>query len=146
MIVTERAGRISVFESGEPDAPRLASYEIPDALSIGEGGAMGITVDKDFANHPYVYVCVSRDADGRDGPEPYVNQVLKYQVGDDIGLTLEGPLFTDRIVANRQHNGCAVEMDADGLLWISVGDVLQAKKDWPGDPQRLNGKVLRVRA
>lgn len=144
MIVTERAGRISVFESGAPNAPRLASYEIPDALSIGEGGAMGITVDKDFANHPYVYVCVSRDADGRDGPEPYVNQVLKYRVGDDVGLTLEGPLFTERIAANRQHNGCAVEMDADGMLWISVGDVLQARKDWPGDPQRLNGKVLRV--
>ncbi len=145
MLVTERVGRLTVFESGEPGAPRLASYDIPDALSIGEAGAMGIAVDTDFANHPYAYVCVSRDADGPEGPGPYVNQVLKYRIGADLGLTLEGPLFAQVMGANRQHNGCAVEMDSDGLLWISIGDNLHAKEDWPGDPERLNGKVLRVR-
>lgn len=145
MLVTERVGRLSVFESGEPGAPRLGSYDIPDAVAIGEGGAMGIAVDLDFANHPFAYVCVSRDADGPDGPEPYVNEVLKYRVGADHSLTLEGPLFAQQIGANRQHNGCAVEMGSDGMLWISVGDNLHAREDWPGDLSRLNGKVLRAR-
>ena len=44
-----------------------------------------------------------------------------------------------------RHQGCAVEVDATDHLWLSVGDAnLPAGENRAQDPDRLNGKVLRL--
>ncbi len=143
MFVSERRGRIRIFESGEPGAELLGTVEVEHARPFGEAGVMGMAVDRDFENFPYLYVCASRDEDGEAGPADWVNQLLRYHITDE-GLVLEGTVFDDVILANRQHNGCAVEMDDSGHIWMTTGDNLGGRRGIPQDPTRLNGKVLRV--
>jgi glucose/arabinose dehydrogenase len=103
---------------------------------------MGMDFDPDFDQHPYLYVCASRDADGEAGDAPWRNELLRFRVaGNEI--TFEGQVFESGIQADRRHNGCAVEADLNGRIWMTVGDALGARD---GVPQldNLNGKVLRV--
>jgi len=144
MFVTERSGTLSVFASGEPQAELLATYEVPAMRQTGESGLMGLAVDPGFDNNRYIYVCASRDEDGPDGPAPWVNDVLRLHVGEDWAVTLDAQLLDPAPRANRQHNGCALGIDREGMLWITMGDALAGKDGWPQQPRRLNGKVLRI--
>jgi glucose/arabinose dehydrogenase len=142
MVVSERPGRIRIYASGEPGAELLATIEVPDVRAVGEAGVMGMDFDANFDEFPFLYVCASRDADGEDGDAPWRNELLRFRLTGDA-LTLEGTVFESRVRANRQHNGCAVETDAEGHIWMTVGDALQGRR---GGPQldNLNGKVLRM--
>jgi glucose/arabinose dehydrogenase len=143
MFVSERPGRIKIFASGEPGAELLAEVPVEHARAFGEAGVMGMAVDRDFENFPFLYVCASRDEDGEAGPADWVNQLLRYRITDS-GIELEGTVFDDVIFANRQHNGCAVEVDASGHIWMTTGDNLGGRRGISQDPSRLNGKVLRL--
>lgn len=145
MIVTERIGRIRVYESGQPGARELSLTPIEDVLRLGEGGGMGIAVDRDFAEFPFAYVCATRDFDGAEGPDPAINELLRYRVGEDGELTLDGPPLLTGMRANEHHNGCAVETDAAGHIWMTMGDANTARTvNLSQDPNGLNGRVLRI--
>jgi glucose/arabinose dehydrogenase len=145
MLVTERIGRISVYASAEPGAERLSVTPIEDVLRLGEGGGMGIAVDRDFARHPFAYVCATRDFDGLEGPKPAVNQLLRYRIGNGGDLALDGPPLLTGMRAHEHHNGCAVETDADGQIWLTMGDANTARgENLSQDPAALNGRVLRI--
>lgn len=142
MFVSERPGRIRVYASGEPGAALLQTIDVPDVRAVGEAGVMGMDVDPNFEAHPYLYVCASRDADGEGDAAPWRNELLRFSVtGSDV--TLDGPVFESTTRANRQHNGCAVEVDSDGHIWMTTGDALQGRGGWP-QLDRANGKVLRI--
>ena len=145
MLVTERIGRIRVYASSEPGARQLSLTPIDDVLRLGEGGGMGIAVDRDFAEHPFAYVCATRDVDGADGPEPAINELLRYRVGEGGELTPDGPPLLTGMRANKNHNGCAVETDVDGHIWMTMGDANTARNlNLSQDPNSLNGRVLRI--
>jgi glucose/arabinose dehydrogenase len=144
MLVTEREGRITVFASADPGAELLGSVEIADALRLGEGGGLGIAIDRDFATFPFAYVCATRDFDGADGPMPAENQLLQYRIGSGADVVLEGVILGG-MRAHEHHDGCAVEMDAEGRIWLTMGDANTARTDnLAQDPSSLNGKVLRI--
>lgn len=142
MVVSERPGRLRVYASGEPNAELLQTIEVPDVRALGEAGVMGMDFDQDFEEYPYLYVCASRDADGEGDAAPWRNELLRFDVTDSE-ITFDGTVFDSTTRANRQHNGCGVETDADGHIWMTVGDALQARAGWP-QLERLNGKVLRL--
>jgi glucose/arabinose dehydrogenase len=145
MLVTERIGRVRVYASAEPGARQLSITPIEDVLRLGEGGGMGIAVDRDFEAHPFAYVCATRDVDGADGPEPAINELLRYRVGDEGQLTLDGPPLLTGMRANENHNGCAVETDDAGHVWLTMGDANTARNlNLSQDPNSLNGRVLRI--
>ena len=136
LVVTERVGRIRVFASGEPGATLLGTTEVPDVRAELESGLMGVAVIGDT-----VFVCASRDPGG-DGGAPWTVDLLRGRLNDDGTV---GPLETLPIgptIGGPRHQGCAVQADADGLLWLSIG----AGND--GTPAQdlsvLNGKVLHV--
>lgn len=145
MLVTERIGRIRVYASAQPGARQLSVTPIEDVLRLGEGGGMGIAVDRDFDANPFAYVCATRDFDGAEGPEPAINELLRYRLGEDGGLTLDGPPLLTGMRANNNHNGCAVETDDDGHIWLTMGDANTARNlNLSQDPNGLNGRVLRI--
>jgi glucose/arabinose dehydrogenase len=145
MLVTERRGQIRVFASAEPGAEELAVVPIADVLRLGEGGGMGLAVDRDFAAYPFVYVCATRDFDGADGPQPAVNELLRYRLGEGGDLALDGPALLTGMRAHLHHDGCAVETDDDGHIWLTMGDSNTARdEDLAQDPNGLNGRVLRI--
>jgi glucose/arabinose dehydrogenase/putative cell wall-binding protein len=136
MLVTERPGSVLVFASGAVDAPLLRTITIPAVHAEGESGLMGIAVDIDYASHRFVYVCASRDVDGQ-----WLNQVLRYTVAADLSWTA-GVVILSGMRAATIHNGCALEMDRFGKLWVTMGDANQSMR--AQNPTDLNGKVLRI--
>lgn len=141
MLVTERPGRIRVYASGAPGAALLSTEVIPDVRAEHESGANGLAVDVDFATNRFVYVCASRDADGPTGPAAWVNEILRYRLSAERMLTERTVIFTGAR-ADYQHNGCPVEMDVGGHLWVGVGD--GRIPSLAQDPMSPNGKILRM--
>ena len=141
MLVTERPGRIRVYASGAPGAALVSTETIPNVRAEHESGANGLAVDVSFATNRFVYVCASRDADGPTGAAPWVNEILRYRLSAQRILTERTVIFTGAR-ADFQHNGCSVEMDAGGHLWVGIGD--GRIPSLAQDPTSLNGKILRM--
>lgn len=138
MVVTERPGRIRVYSSGSPGATLVRTIEVPGVRAQGESGLMGLAVDVEFATNRAVYVCASRDTTGTNG---WTNQVLRYTVASSGAWS--GPsTVLGGMKAATTHNGCALEMDSSGLLWVGMGDAATASL--AQDRASLNGKVLRM--
>jgi glucose/arabinose dehydrogenase len=137
MLVTERPGRVRVYASGRPNAALLATTTIPNVRAEGEAGVMGIAVDHDFANNRLIYVCASRTVNGN-----WRNQVIRYHVKASWKLEFNRYIIRSGMVANTIHNGCAVEEGPDHKIWVTMGEANHPA--WAQDPDRRNGKVLRV--
>ena len=125
MLVTERPGRVRIFDSGIPDAALVGTVTIPDVRAQGEAGLMGIAVDVDFASNRYVYVCASREYPGSGG---WKNEVIRYTLAAN-GNWVDAAIILGGMAANNIHNGCALEMDRFGMLWVTMGDA--ATRHWP---------------
>ncbi len=97
---------------------------------------MGIAVDVAYATNGFVFVCASRDVNGA-----WRNEVVRYRVAAD-GTWTDELVLLGGMLASTRHNGCALEMDATGKLWVGMGDA--GTSSLAQDPDSLNGKVLRV--
>ncbi|MBT9256481.1 PQQ-dependent sugar dehydrogenase [Phycicoccus sp. MAQZ13P-2] len=138
MVVTERPGRIRVYADGAPGAALQRTVTVPSVRSVDESGLMGVAVDVDFRDHPYVYVCASRDYAGSNG---WVNQLLRYTVSS--GGSWSGPtVLRSGMAASNRHDGCSLEMDQSGYLWLGMGDA--GVDGLAQDRHSLNGKILRL--
>ena len=136
MLVTERPGRVRIYDSGTPGAALLQTVTIPDVWAVGEAGLMGIAVDVDFASNQFVYVCASREYAGT-----RKNEVLRYTLAS-TGQWVNAVILIGGMAAANIHNGCALEMDRFGMLWITMGDA--ADESRAQNRNSLNGKVLRI--
>jgi glucose/arabinose dehydrogenase len=96
---------------------------------------MSVELDPAFATNGYLYLCASRD----DGT--YRNQVIRYVVQNNT-LVFDRFVIRDGMLANNIHNGCRIRFGPDGKLWITMGDAGNGTN--AQNPNRLNGKVLRV--
>jgi glucose/arabinose dehydrogenase len=138
MLVTERAGRVLVFASGEPGAALLHAATVPDVRAEAESGLMGIAVDGDA-----VFVCASRDPGG-DGGEPWRVELLRSSLARDATLAPFEVVQIGEAQGGPSHQGCAVEV-LDGHLWVTIGEANQPAGDNRAqDPESLSGKVLRL--
>ena len=139
MVVTERIGRVRVYASGEPGAELLGTSTVPGVRAELESGLMGIAIDGED-----VFVCASRDPDG-EGGTPWRVELLRASLADDGALGEWATLPIGETTGGPRHQGCAVEVDANGFVWLSIGDAyLPAGENRAQDPSALNGKVLRV--
>ena len=66
---------------------------------------------------------------------------MRYRVAAD-GTWTDELVILGGMLASARHNGCALEMDATGKLWVGMGDA--GTTALAQDPDSLNGKVLRV--
>ncbi|MCY4077543.1 MAG: PQQ-dependent sugar dehydrogenase [Acidobacteria bacterium] len=134
LLVTERPGRVRVLANGRlvPE-PALA---LDDVYANAEAGTMGIAVDPRFEENGLVYLLYTRDSPGR-GP---VNRVVRYR---EVGNVLaEATVLLDEIPASFLHDGGRIRFGPDGLLYVTMGDVLEA--DDAQDLAAMTGKILRI--
>lgn len=135
MLVTERIGRVRVYASGDPGAELLHTATIPDVRAELESGLMGIAIHDDL-----VFVCASRDPG-----DAWRIQLLRSTLADDGSLAPFEVVPIGEMTGGPRHQGCAVEVDPSGHLWLTVGDASPPAGDHPSqDPDLLNGKVLRL--
>lgn len=78
MVVTERPGRIRVYADRGIGGRLLSTMTIPKVRAEGEAGVMGVAVTRWRNRYTFVFVCASRQLNGR-----WVNQVLRYRLGSD---------------------------------------------------------------
>jgi aldose sugar dehydrogenase len=133
-LFTERAGTISKLTNGQ----KTVLLNVPNVSARGEGGLMGLTVDPDFAQNHYIYVCYNTSQDIRVSRFRVNNAVTSLSDQKDIvtGMPVNTTTFPGR------HSGCRPRFGPDGHVWIASGDVAQGTN--PQDPKSLGGKILRV--
>lgn len=136
MLVSERAGNLLIFESGEPNARRIATLTVPAVRAQGESGLMGLAVDPNFASNGFIYACASRTDEDR-----WLNQILRLRLAANA-LTLDGFVVREGMRAAAIHDGCRIAFGPDGKLWATMGEA--GERPLAQSVGSLNGKVLRV--
>ena len=129
--MTERGGRISRVN---PDNGTVNSIlTIPDVVSQGEGGLLGMALHAQFTTSPFVYVVYNYNNSG------YKEKVVRYTYSTG---SLTSPLILlDNIQASSIHNGSRLLIVGD-KLFITTGDA--ADQPLAQNVGSVNGKVLRL--
>jgi len=134
MFVTERPGRVRVFQNGQVlAAPALT---LTDVAAVGEGGLLGIAVHPDFANNHFVFLAYTARLAGGSRE----TRVVRYR---EVGNTLGEPaVILDRVPAADIHDGARVRFGPDRKLYVTMGDT--AAPPTAQDLGTLTGKILRL--
>jgi quinoprotein glucose dehydrogenase len=131
-LVSERPGRVRLIRDG-----RLLEepYLELDVAAIGEGGLMGLALDPDFPQEPYLYAMYTY----REGGNLY-NRVQRFR---HRGSRAEpGKILVDRIPGSRYHDGGRLGFGPDGMLYATAGENFRAER--AQNREILAGSILRV--
>lgn len=109
-------------------------YHEGQTVIRGEGGMLGMVLDPDFANNPYVYIAYEYEESG-----DYKERVVKYTYANNTLLSPQ--ILLDDITGASIHNGCRLAIVGD-KLFISTGDA--ANTALPQNTAAVNGKILRI--
>jgi glucose/arabinose dehydrogenase len=116
ILVTERAGRLRIVRDGKllPDpVPGM-----PEVVARGQGGLMDVVPHPDFASNRMIYVSYSKPREdlGRAGTTAVIRGTF-----ENDRFTLVDEIF-EAVSQGGGHYGCRLAFDADGYLYLSVGD------------------------
>ncbi|MDB5103330.1 MAG: hypothetical protein JWP91_1019 [Fibrobacteres bacterium] len=132
----ERKGAVKKYD-GETRTVSLLGT-IPCATG-NEDGLTGIAVDPDFQRNHYLYFSY-----GFQGADTSF-RIARIPVGEDgkLDLAREKVLIKIRSLRNQPHTGGAMQFDAYGDLWVTVGDNGTSEAG-PGNTADLRGGILRI--
>jgi glucose/arabinose dehydrogenase len=131
---TERDGKLRVITDGTLNPVPVYTFVLP-FISSGEGGLMGIALDKDFLTNGYIYLMYTYGEKGT-----FYNRVVRMRIVGDTAFKEE--ILLDRIPGGRIHNGGRIKIGPDGYLYIATGD--GGVRDLAQDVNSLAGKILRI--
>jgi len=117
---------------------QLAPVLTVETNALQERGMQSITLDPDYENNGYVWIFYTAEGTTRDYA---ANKVIRFHVIDGIGSDPVEMLSVTIDTGNLLHNGGGLKFDADGYLYIGIGDYGDAKR-----PQNLDvphGKIHR---
>ncbi len=135
---TERPGRISRVQPETRD--RSVILDISDRVSLThEGGMMGMALDPDFDNRPFVYVAYSQYSELKQRDALYVTR-WRYDAEANV-LRDEEELLPPSSTWNI-HLGCRLLVGPQRTLFISIGDTGDQTR--PLDPGQMQGKIHRI--
>jgi glucose/arabinose dehydrogenase len=137
MIFGEKNGKITAYvqKSGE----KWQLHQIEDVTVDGERGLQGLAVDRNFFDNRYIYACYSASSP-EGGQETRVSRWVVSQ--DFLSLTKQLDIVTGIENSTSKNQGCALEMDNIGYLWVATSDT--GNPSAAQDPKSLGGKVLRI--
>ncbi len=114
-LITERAGRLRIVRDGALLTDPVPG--VPEVLYQGQGGLMEVLPHPDFASNRLLYLSYSRPVG--DGTEA-TTAVIRGRFENDRLTDIE-EIF-EAVSRGRGHYGCKLAFDADGYLFITVGD------------------------
>lgn len=103
----------------------------------GEGGVMGMAVDKQYAKNNYIYVCFNTRVNNQSRAF-----VTRYVYRDSKIISRKDIIKDIPSSPSGRHSGCQVETANDGTLWVATGDATSSTT--PQNPKSLGGKILHV--
>ena len=131
--VTERDGRVSTIDPASGEKKLLLT--IGEVAQEGESGLMGMALDPDFDDNPFVYLAYTYRSGGG-----LMVKIVRYRY---TGQTLSEPrTIRDGIQGNVIHDGCRLAFASDKTLFITTGDAASASL--AQQSESLNGKILRI--
>lgn len=134
MFFTERTGNLRVIENGILNPVPLYTYG-PPFVNRGEGGLMGLALDKNFLTNGYIYLMYTYEDQGA-----IYSRVVRIRLGGNT--VSEEKILLDRIPAGLIHNGGRLKIGPDGYLYITTGD--GGDRNLSQDRNSLAGKILRI--
>ena len=120
LLVTERPGRLRIIRDGAllPDPVP----GVPEVVAVGQGGLMEVAAHPDFASNRLVYISYSKQVE--DGPEtdrPQATTAVARGTFENDRFTPVDEVF-EAVSRGAGHYGCKLAFDADGYLYLTVGD------------------------
>ena len=113
-------------------------FTVPNLLTDGEQGLLGVALHPNYPNKPFVYVYATQDVQG--SPQ---NQILKIRDSGGVGSNAK-VVFSSETVAGNYHDGGRILFGPDKKLYAVVGEA-----HGPANAQNLGstaGKILRMNA
>jgi glucose/arabinose dehydrogenase len=129
-------GNIRIWHAS--DKSRTDFFTVPDVVSNGEQGLLGIALDPDYPTTPYVYAYATRNISGEEH-----NQIVRITDNGGTGQDMT-VIFNSSTYAGVYHDGGRILFGPDGKLYATVGEAHgSAAAQQLGNPA---GKVLRMNA
>ena len=135
LLVTERTGGLVHYRDGEV----TAITGVPEVVSVGQGGLLGVVLAPDYPQSKQIYFAYSRQTVGG-----YQTAVGKAQF-DQAARALRGArtIFASRSVADtRVHFGSRLAFLPDGTLLVTIGD--RGNRHNAQDGSNHAGAVIRI--
>ncbi|TVP75368.1 MAG: PQQ-dependent sugar dehydrogenase [Gemmatimonadales bacterium] len=135
-LVTERPGRLRVVRDGAlVDEPVDG---VPQVHASNQGGLLDVALHPDFDTNRLVYLSYSRDVGGGQTTTAVVRGEF-----DGSALTgVEDVVETRAVAGPGRHYGSRIDFDADGYLYVTVGD--RGQRDRAQDLTDHVGTTLRL--
>jgi glucose/arabinose dehydrogenase len=131
LFFTERPGYVKAFYNNTLIILKVENLNVKE---IGEGGLLGIALDPNFPNSPYIYLYYTYEEGN------LWNRVVRYKF--ENWSLVDQKILIDKIPAATLHNGGRIKFGPDGKLYITTGDATQ--RDLAQDINNLAGKILRI--
>jgi glucose/arabinose dehydrogenase len=137
LLFTEKEGGLNYAAGAEGEAAPVSG--MPPALTEGQGGYFGITLDPDFENNRLIYVAYAQGSEADNG-----TAVIRARLSDDH-TTLEDvtEIFRADSRDTAYHFGGRLQFANDGTLFVSLGEGFKYMKD-AQDPHITHGTLVRI--
>ncbi|HMO70253.1 MAG TPA: PQQ-dependent sugar dehydrogenase [Paracoccaceae bacterium] len=134
-LVTERAGRLSLFDG--PGAPARRIGGVPQAWVQGQGGLLDVMVPRDFAASRLLWLTLALPGQGGAS-----TGLVRARLSDDgTQLTDAVTVHSGPAAGRGQHFGSRAVEAPDGHVFLTTGD--RGQPALAQAPARPEGKVLR---
>jgi glucose/arabinose dehydrogenase len=117
LFIVQRGGQIRILDLTDDTLNGTDFITIPDVLSGGEQGLLGLTFHPDYQNNGFFYVNFT-DTTGGD------TRIMRFSRGGnaDTGNPNSGVLLLEIDQPQTNHNGGWIGFGPDGYLYIATGD------------------------
>ncbi|MEO1964701.1 PQQ-dependent sugar dehydrogenase [Hyphomonas sp.] len=137
LLFTEKDGGLNYVAGGEGEATQVTG--LPPALTEGQGGYFGITLDPDFDSNRLIYVAYAEGTDTDNG-----TAVIRARLSDDhTSLEDVAEIFRADSRDTAYHFGGRLQFANDGTLFVSLGEGFKYMKD-AQDPHITHGSLVRI--
>ncbi|TDI74270.1 MAG: PQQ-dependent sugar dehydrogenase [Bacteroidetes bacterium] len=114
MLVTERPGRLRIVRNGELLEGSVSG--VPEVHAVGQGGLLDVVPHPDFVSNHLIYLTYSKPLPDSSS----TTAVLRGRLENDALLDTQDIFVAD--TKGRGHYGSRIAFDADGYLFVTVGD------------------------
>jgi len=139
LVAERRSGRIRWIEHGRLRAEPFAQVAVPTPAGYHEYGLLGLAVDPDYPDRPFVYAFHTVGSGGSATGQRIVRFTVQNGRGTDPTIIVDGLPAGQRCC----HNGGRILFGSDGMLYVTLGDTQRQEQAQNYDA--LPGKVLRYR-